>query len=83
MTSVRTSLLEGLFDPRETGPMSALLETGDADYYELRAIEFITEARVALKTATGNPDDAVKNKEAYMLRINKALSLLALAKLTR
>lgn len=63
--------------------MAVLIDTGGADYYEQRAIELIGEARLCLGQVTGNPDDAARNKDQYTDRINKALSLLALAKLDR
>lgn len=83
MTSHRASLLEGLIDPRKPGPMAVLIDTGGADYYEQRAIELIGEARLCLQQVTGNPDDAERNKTQYTERMNKVLSLVALAKLDR
>ena len=72
-TNMKKTLLESMFNPKEAvGPIKIIMEVNDANYYVLRAVEFINEAR-------NYPLDV----ENYNEKITKAISLLALAKLVR
>jgi hypothetical protein len=60
-----------------------ILESGTYDYYEIRAIELIQEARARIADPISNPEDAKNNKLRYDALIERSIFLLALAKLTR
>lgn len=76
-TNLKKILLESLFDPRKPiGTIKIIMEVNDPNYYEMRAIEMIGEAKSILHTPFGSIND-------YNERITKAISLLGLAKLIR
>ena len=76
---VRKVLNESLSNPTEkAGPLRIIVEQNNPDFYEIRAMEFVIEARQVL---TGVVTNLVR--EIYADKIGKAISLLALAKLIR
>lgn len=76
---IRKSLLEALFDPRSPGPgLGIIIDEGNSNYFEIRAIELIKEARLML-----NSEQLYSREhrlEYYENNITQAISLLALAK---
>lgn len=69
-------LAESAFTPSEPGPLRVIMEQGSPDYYEMRAMEMVAEARLAIK-------DTPSNTEAYAAKMRTAISLLALARAER
>lgn len=66
-TDVRKVLVESVFDPRDSGPLSVVTEIGTVDYLTTRAIELIRESQ--------GSKDAIFHQNVKM-----AISLLALAR---
>lgn len=73
LTSLKQLLVRCAFDPRKPGPMKAIVESGDRNFWELRAIELIREAQDAIEQGHNN---------FYHDQITRAISLLALSKAT-
>jgi len=66
--------------------MKVIVDQGSPDYYELRAAELIGEARRAVELAGVHSTDPTMHKtymEEYDRNMERAISLLALARLTR
>lgn len=89
-------LAESSFSPSEAGPLRVIVEQGNADYYEVRAMELVAEARLAvtqkarINTPGGDffaPDDAKRiaseHDATYQTKMKQAVSLLALARAER
>lgn len=68
---IRSFLSTCKFNPNEPGPLKIILETNNPNYYEMRAIEFIREARASF------------NLKDYEEKIQKAIQLLILANLVQ
>ncbi len=78
---IRKVLGQAIFNPRSPiGPIKIIMDQRNPNYYEMRAAEFITEARNALGE---NPSPTNQQLEIYHDKLNKAMSLLALARLLR
>lgn len=76
MTQIKKILQQSAFDPRIAGPMSVILSQNDPRYFELRAIELITEAQNCLGMSPA-PNDV--QTQQYQMRMQQAIGLLALA----
>ena len=66
LTQIRAMLATCAFDPREPGPMRAIVETDSISYLRDRAMEFLRSA------------EQVTNRHEYCQSLKKAISLLAL-----
>lgn len=80
--SLRETLNESAFDPREPGPLKVIVESADANYYEQRAMEYIREARAAVAPFSGS-QEGTQAGDTYNDCMTNAIALLGLAKLTR
>lgn len=80
-TVLKKSLIEAVIDPRVPGPNLAItIEEGNSTYFEIKAIELIREARLHLTEPNLSPE---KKREYYQDKLTKALTLIALAKVTQ
>lgn len=70
-------MLESLFDPRDSSPLSVVVEMNDPDYCESKATELIREAKLTRKAPGQNSAAQADEK------IAQAISLLALARVQR
>lgn len=61
--------------------MSVITQEADPHYLESRAIEMVREARLCLGTSPNQPNNM--QLQQYEAQINKAIGLLALAKVHR
>lgn len=69
---IAAALRESVFAPNKPGPLKVVADVGNADYYILRAIE-----------EAGNASATMKEYRALRKsQLTKAISLLALAKVT-
>lgn len=68
-------MLESLFDPRDSSPLSVVVEMNDPDYCESKAMELIREAKLTRKLPA--------NREQADEKIAQAISLLALSRVQR
>ncbi len=76
---VQKALSNCVFHPNEPGPLKIIIDVNNPDFYELRAIESIWEARQIKDNLLDNP----KLLEQYNNTIITAIQLLILAKETR
>lgn len=72
-TDIKKFLNQCVFNPNKLGPLSIIADVGNADYYEIRACEFIKEAKDYVPTIFRGPYD-------YDDKIIKAIQLLCLAR---
>lgn len=70
-TQIQRLLREAVFNPREPGVMKIVAQTENSNYFELRAIECVHEAR-ALMIGSPNPAE-------YKKQLITAIRLLTLA----
>jgi hypothetical protein len=76
---LKKALNESLFNPKQTsGPLKIILDQKDPNFLEMRALEFINEARLSL-----TPQPTEHQLAVYNDKIIKAISLLAVARLLR
>ena len=86
MKSIRETLMQSVFDPRDRStPMSILVDMEDPGYCESKAIELISEAKKLQKEIASPPEDFSNSnlKEQYDEKMAQAISLLALARVQR
>lgn len=77
-------ILESVFDPKATGPMKVIADENDPRYCEMRALEFIEEARKLIPLMQGEPTPVVLAHQArYHECMKTAISLIGLARLGR
>lgn len=72
--TVRETLLQSLFDPRDASPMSIVVSMDDPAFAESKAIELIHEGKQCARLGT---------MDQYNEKIAQAISLLALARVQR
>lgn len=77
---IRKLLLNSLINPKEPGPLKTILEQHDVSYYEMRAQELISEARLCV---SGFPTPNENQLANYHDRMIKAITLLTLARYHR
>ncbi len=70
-TQISKELKEAVFAPGKPGPMKIIVDVGDSDYYIRRAKEFLDQTL-----------DGTYDRAEYQEILTKALSLIALAKVT-
>ena len=74
-------LLESVFNPeKDLSPLKVIVDTGNVDYFELRALELIQEARRLLATENSSFS---QNFTMYNEKMVQAISLLTLARAKR
>ena len=82
LTAIRTLLKEIPFNPRKPGPMAIISDVGSPEFYELRAIEEIHNARSIRQNMDTDPSGGDGFRlGCYHQHINKAIQLLLLARL--
>jgi hypothetical protein len=74
LKSIGRILSQAKFDPRIPGPLSTVVKIADANYLELKAIEFIQEARSERMAV----QDFI-SREEYTKLLRRAIQCLALA----
>ncbi len=77
--AIQKFLSDCRFNPNEHGPLKIILESGNPDYYETRAIELIYEA----KSVVSKSNTQLFLLEEYEDKIRKAIQLLTLSILMR
>jgi len=81
-TDISAFLRKCFFNPRKPGPLNIISDIGNAEYYEMRAIEYVKEAPLCYCKAT-IPQTFEEALESYDDKIIKAIQLLSLARQTR
>lgn len=91
--SLQKCLSESAFNPKEDGPLKIICDQNDPKYCEMRAVELIREAQIAISNLEQIDDDrwikaemkppSEMLKEAYQEKIKLAMSLLAYARVLR
>lgn len=76
-------LRESLINIQDPGPLKTLIEIGNADYYEVRALEAIEAARRLAKEASGTIAGHTILIDQYHENLKQAVSLLMLARCDR
>ena len=78
---IREMLLESVFNPeKDLSPLKVIVDTGNVDYFELRALELIQEAR---RLVVANSSSSSQNLVMYSEKMVQAVSLLTLARAKR
>ncbi len=73
-TELKKTINESVFDPNAKTPLSVIVQMDNPQYGELRAIELINEAQVAINTGS---------LQTYHDKITQAIALLGLARVQR
>src|SRR5262245_12741060 len=83
IADIRQVLGESAFSPREpVGIIRVIMQQANPNYYEMRAIELITEGQQSISVPPGGtPTD--HQLSIYNDKMSKAISLLALARVVR
>ena len=76
---IQKYLYESVFNPKLPGPLQIIVDIHDSNYYEVRAIELIQEARLINNHEPKKINDN-EAKEIYHIKMKQAISLLALAR---
>jgi hypothetical protein len=82
-TDICNFLRKCFFNPRKLGPLTIISDIGNAEYYEMRAVEFIKEAPNNTFIGGTLKEAMINSLEKYDDKIIKAIQLLVLARQTR
>jgi len=68
ITGIREQLKKVVFNPKKPGPMKIIADMDDANYFEMRAIELIQEARaIRIAEADGYDQTIIKAMQLMVL----------------